>query len=334
MEELSGIRKAAILLISLGPETSSKIMKMLPDNYIQKVSYEIAAIDYVEPQQRAVIINEFLDMYQAREYISEGGIDYAKDVLNKALGPQRAKEVIDMLNQGQFKEKPFKIARKADTVQLTNLLISEHPQTVALIMSYLQPEKAAEILAQFPEKEQVEIAGRIATMSGTNPSIIEKIETVMESKFTNFVDNDTESIGGGHTLVEILNMVGRNTEKTIIEELEETQPELAEEVRASLFTFEDIITLSSNDIQKVLREVNQDDLALSLKGVSESLREFVFQNVSSRAAQSLREDIEFMGPARLSVVEEAQQKVVNTIRRLDDEGEIYIRRGERDAIID
>lgn len=334
MEELSGIRKAAILLISLGPETSSKIMKMLPDDYIQKVSYEIAAIDYVEPQQRAVIINEFLDMYQAREYISEGGIDYAKDVLNKALGPQRAKEVIDMLNRGQFKEKPFKIARKADTVQLTNLLISEHPQTVALIMSYLQPEKAAEILAQFPEKEQVEIAGRIATMSDTNPSIIEKIETVMESKFTNFVDNDTESIGGVHTLVEILNMVGRNTEKTIIEELEETQPELAEEVRASLFTFEDIITLSSNDIQKVLREVNQDDLALSLKGVSESLREFVFQNVSSRAAQSLREDIEFMGPARLSVVEEAQQKVVNTIRRLDDEDEIHIRRGEQDAIID
>lgn len=333
MEEVSGIKKAAILMISLGPEASAEIMKILPDRYIQKISYEIANIDYVRPDEREQIISEFLDMYQAREYISEGGIDYAKDLLNKALGAQRAKEIIDMLNQIQLREKPFNIARRTDTAQLATLLKGEHPQTVALILSYIQPEKAAEVLAQFEDEEQIEIAERIGTMSGANPTIIEKIEQVMENKFSNFIDNDTEATGGVHTLVEILNVVGRSTEKVIITELEKSQPELAEEVKASLFTFEDIATLATGDVQKVLREIDHDDLVMALKGVSEHLREFIFQNVSARAAESLREDIEFVGPARLSVVEEAQTNIVTTIRRLDDQGEIYIRRGDQDAII-
>lgn len=334
MEEVDGIKKAAILMISLGPETSAEIMKMLPDSYIQKISYEIANIDYVKPEERESIIDEFMDMTQAREYILDGGIDYAKDLLNKALGPQRAKEVIDMLNQIQLREKPFDIARKADTAQLTTLLLSEHPQTVALILSYIQPEKAANVLAEFPEEEQVEIAERIGTMSGTTPAIIERIEKVIESKFSSFIENDTETVGGVNTLVEILNVVGRSTEKTIVGKLEETQPDLADEIKASLFTFEDIITLSNSDVQKVLRDVEHDDLVMALKGVSDSLREFIFGNVSSRAAESLKEDIDFLGPARLSAVEEAQQKIVSVIRRLDDQGEIYIRRGEQDAIVD
>ena len=334
MEEVSGIKKAAILMISLGPEASSEIMKSLPDRYIQQVSYEIANIDYVKPEEREEIMTEFLDMYQAREYISEGGIEYAKDLLNKALGPSRAKEVIDMLNQIQLREKPFNIARKADTAQLSALLKGEHPQTVALILSYIQPDKAADVLGQFEEAEQVDIAERIGVMSGTNPSVIEKIEQVMETKFSSFIDNDTEAVGGVHTLVEILNVVGRSTERAIIEELEETQPELAEEIKASLFTFEDIVSLAPTDVQKVLREVDHDDLVMALKGVSDSLRDFIFSNVSTRAAESLREDIEFLGPARLSVVEEAQTKIVTVIRRLDEQGEVYIRRGEQDAIVD
>lgn len=334
MEEVNGIKKAAILMISLGPETSAEIMKMLPDSFIQKVSYEIANIDYVKPEERETIIDEFLGMSQAREYILDGGIDYAKDLLNKALGPQRAKEVIDMLNQIQLREKPFDIARKADTNQLTTLLLGEHPQTVALILSYIQPEKAASVLSEFSVEEQVEIAERIGTMTGTTPAIIEKIEKVIETKFSSFIENDKETAGGVHTLVEILNVVGRSAEKQIVAELEKSQPELADEIKASLFTFEDIVTLSSTDVQKVLRDVNHDDLVMALKGVSDSLRSFVYQNVSSRAADSLKEDIEFLGPARLSVVEEAQQKIVSVIRRLDDQGEIYIRRGEQDAIVD
>ena len=334
MEEVSGIKKAAILMISLGPEASSEIMKTLPDRYIQQVSYEIANFDYVRPKEREAIINEFSDMYQAREYISEGGIDYAKDLLNKALGPSRAKEVIDMLNQIQLREKPFNLARKADIVQLIALLKGEEPQTVALILSYIQPEKAAEVLTEFDEAEQVLIAERIGTMSSANPAIIEKIEHVMENKLSNFLANDGDDVGGVHTLVEILNVVGRSTEKAIIDELEKSQPELAEEIKASLFIFEDIVSLSTGDVQKVLREVDHDDLVMALKGVSDSLRNFIFGNVSSRAAESLKEDIDFMGPARLSVVEEAQQKIVLVIRRLDEHGEIYIRRGDQDAVVD
>lgn len=334
MAEITGIKKAAILLISLGPETSAEIMKMLPDRYIQEISYEIANIDHVTSEQREDIVEEFIGMTQARGYIVEGGIEYAKDLLNKALGPQRAKEVIDMLNQIQLREKPFEMARKADTTQLTTLLLDEHPQTVALILSYLQPEKSADVLANFEVEEQIEIAERIGTLSRTSPAVIERIEEVLKNKFSSYVGDESESVGGVGTLVEILNVIGRSTEKSIVGELELRQPELAEEVKASLFTFEDIVTLSAGDVQQVLREVDNEDLVIALKGVSDSLQEFIFDNVSSRAAESLKEDIEFFGPARLSIVEEAQQNIVAVIRKLDDQGEIYIQRGEQDAIIE
>lgn len=328
-----GLKKAAILMITLGSEASSKIMKMLPDNIIQKISYEIANIDYVKPEERDMIVNEFIEMQQAREYIIDGGIDYAKSLLNKALGPQRAKEVIDMLNQIQLRERPFDIARKADLQQLTNLLLGEQPQTVALILCYMQPEKAAAVLAEFPIEQQSEIAERIGTISHTSPTIISKIEKVIENKFSNYVENNTEAVGGVQTLVEILNSVGRGTEKNIMQVLEERQPDLADEVKANLFTFEDIITLERSDVQKVLREVNKDDLLLALKGVGEDIKDFVYSNLSNRQVETMKEDMQFLGPARLSQVEEAQQKVVATIRKLDEQGEIYLRRGESDVII-
>lgn len=333
MKEVDGLKKAAILLISLGSETSAKIMKNLPDSYIQKVSYEIANIDYVNPEERDAVINEFIEMSQAREYVIDGGIDYAKNLLNMAIGPQRAKEVIDMLNQIQLRERPFNIARKADPQQLTNLLLNEQPQTVALILCYMQPEKAAIILAEFPLELQSEIAERIGTITSTSPAIIEKIEKVIENKFSNYIENDLETVGGVRTLVEILNSVGRSTEKNIISVLEEKQPELAEEIKASLFTFEDIITLEKGDVQKVLRDVKNDDLALALKGVSDEIKSFIYSNLSTRAVETLKEDLQFMGPTRLSAVEEAQQRIVTVIRRLDEKGEIYLRRGESDAII-
>ncbi|MGB7459886.1 MAG: flagellar motor switch protein FliG [Carnobacterium jeotgali] len=333
MKEVDGLKKAAILLISLGSETSAKIMKNLPDSYIQKVSYEIANIEYVNPEERDSVINEFIEMSQAREYVIDGGIDYAKNLLNMAIGPQRAKEVIDMLNQIQLRERPFNIARKADPQQLTNLLLNEQPQTVALILCYMQPEKAAIILAEFPLELQSEIAERIGTITSTSPAIIEKIEKVIENKFSNYIENDLETVGGVRTLVEILNSVGRSTEKNIISVLEEKQPELAEEIKASLFTFEDIITLEKGDVQKVLRDVKNDDLALALKGVSDEIKSFIYSNLSTRAVETLKEDLQFMGPTRLSAVEEAQQRIVTVIRHLDEKGEIYLRRGDSDAII-
>lgn len=333
MEEMSGIKKAAILLISLGAETSAEIMRLLPESYIQKVSYEIANIDYVNPTEREEILNEYLEMSQARQYVIDGGVDYAREVLNRALGAQRAKEVIDLLNQIQLRERPFNIARKADPMQLKNLLLSEQPQTVALVLCYMQPDKAAQLLAQFPLELQTEIAERIGTITRTSPAVIEKIEKVIENKFSSYIENDTETVGGVHALVEILNSVGRTTEKNIIEVLEERQPELADEVKANLFTFEDIIALNPSDVQKVLRHVDNDDLMLALKGVADDIRNFIFQNMSSRAVETIKEDMQFMGPARLSAVEEAQTKIVAIIRSLDESGEIYIRRGDQDAII-
>ncbi|EOT40009.1 flagellar motor switch protein FliG [Enterococcus columbae DSM 7374 = ATCC 51263] len=330
---MDGIRKSAILLISLGSEISSKVMKLLPESVIRKVSYEIANIETVDSEMRDEILNEFLETSIAQKYVLDGGFDYAKNLLNQSLGPQRAKEVIDVLSQIQLRERPFNIARKADTQQLINLLLNEHPQTIALIMCYVQPDKAATILSNFPPQMQVEIAERIGMIASTAPSTIERIERVIENKFSNFVESNTEAAGGVHTLVEILNSVGRSTEKNILLDLEKRQPELSNEVKASLFTFDDIITLDKLDVQKVLRFVDNNVLVLALKGTSDEIKEFIFSNLSSRAVENIQEEMQFMGPTRLSAVEEAQQKVVSVIRRLDEEGEIYITRGEQDDVI-
>lgn len=329
----NGIRKAAILLISLGPETSAQILKLLPDYMIQKVSYEIANINFVEPAEREQVINDFLDMASARQFVVDGGIEYAKDLLQKALGTQRAKEVMDVLNQMKQSEKPFSIARKADTRQLTNLLMNEHPQTIALIMCYMQPEKAAMVLSQFPDEMQTEVAERLGTISRTSPTVVRKIEKIMEDKFSNLIESESESIGGVKALVEILNSVDRSTERNIISNLEETQPELAETVKSNLFVFEDVINLDRASIQRTLREVSNEDLALALKGASENVANVIYGNMSKRAGDLLREDIQFMGPVRLSTVEEAQQRIVGIIRRLDEAGEIVIGRGDQDAVV-
>ncbi len=329
----NGIKKAAILLISLGPEISSQILKMLPDEMIQKVTYEIANIEYVEPQEREQVIADFMDMASAREYILDGGLDYARNLLNKALGSVRAKEIIEVLTQIQQREKPFAILRKADTHQLANMLANEHPQTIALIMCYIQPDKAANVLALFPHELQTEVAERIGVINRTSPAVIKKIEAIVQNKFSNIIESDSENIGGVKTLVEILNSVDRTTEKNIISDLEKTQPELAEVIKANLFVFEDIVTLDKSSIQRVLREVDNEQLVLALKGASEEVSTVVYANLSKRAADTVREDIEFMGPVRLSTVEEAQHKVVGVIRRLEEAGEIVIGRGDSDSII-
>lgn len=328
-----GAKKAAVLLISLGSEVSSHILKSLPDYMIQKITYEIANINYVEPHERDKIIDEFLDMASARQYVLDGGIDYAKNLLNKALGTQRAMEILDILHQIKQSEKPFAIARKADPRQLTNLLMAEHPQTIALIMCYLQSDRAAMVLSQLPLEMQTEVAERLGTINRTSPAIVKKIESVMESKFSSIVENDAETVGGVKTLVEILNSVDRSTERNIISSLEETQPELADSIKASLFIFEDIVNLDKGSIQRTLRDVSNEDLALALKGASEQVASAIFGNMSKRAAELLKEDIQFMGPVRLSTVEEAQSRIVSIIRRLDEAGEIVIGRGSHDAVI-
>ncbi|WP_455803884.1 flagellar motor switch protein FliG [Clostridium butyricum] len=331
--KLTGVQKAAILFITLGPEASSGILKKLPESDIQKITYEIANITSVTAEQREEILNEFLQINKARDYIIEGGMDYAKQLLSKALGTQRANEILDKVSEATAQYRPFSIARKADSKQLLNVITAEQPQTIALILCYLQPDKAAQVMAELPEETQSEVAYRIATMNTISPMVIKEIESVLESKLSSVVRTEMTSLGGVETLVGILNSVDRTTEKNITEGLEREDAELADKVKSSMFVFEDVISLDDVSIQRILREVEASDLALALKGCSDEVANCIYRNQSKRAAASLKEDMEFLGPVRITDVEKAQQKIVSIIRRLDDANEIIISRGGEDAII-
>lgn len=333
INKLNGIQKVAILFITLGPEASAGILKKLPESEIQKITYEIANIASVSSEQRENILNEFLETNKAKDYIVEGGMDYARILLSKALGPQKASEILSRVSETSQQYRPFAIARKADTSQLLNVLNYEHPQTIALILCYLQPDKAAQVLAELTEEVQSDVALRIATMSNTSPMVIKEIEKVLNSKLFSIVRTEITSLGGVKTLVDILNQVDRNTEKNITEGLEREDEALAEKIKNSMFVFEDVIILDDVSIQRVLREVEVKELALALKGCSEDVANTIYKNQSKRAAASLKEDIEFLGPVRLMEVEKSQQKIVSIIRRLEESGEIIISRGGEYAII-
>lgn len=331
--KLTGVQKAAILFITLGPEASAGIIKKLPEAEIQKITYEIANITGVNSHQREEILSEFIEINKARDFILEGGIEYARNLLAKALGPQRAKEILEKVTEATQQYRPFSIARKADASQLMNVIANEHPQTIALILCYLQSDKSGQILSALPEDIQGEVAYRIATMNNTSPMVIKEIEKVLDSKLSSVVKSEMTVIGGVDTLVDILNQVDRTTEKNITEGLEREDPELAEKVKESMFVFEDIITLDDVSIQRILRETEAKELALALKGCSDEVANAIFRNQSKRAAAALKEDMEFLGPVRLMDVEKAQQRVVGIIRRLDEAGEIVMSRGGEDAII-
>lgn len=330
--KLSGIKKAAIFLIAMGPENSARILKHFSDNEIEKLSSEIANTTTVDPELKNAVIDEFLQLNSAHNYIATGGIKYARDLLEKAVGPQKANDIIKKLtNNSQIR--PFSALRKTDPEQLFNFINKEHPQTIALILSYLEPDKAAVVLNLMPEAMQSEIAKRIAIMDRTSPEIVKEVEAILEKKLSSVVTQDFTVVGGVETLVDILNSVDRGTEKSILEDLEEEDQDLAEEIRKRMFIFDDIITLDDQSIRRVLREVDSKDLAYALKGSNDEVSERIFRNLSKRAAEMLREDIELLGPVRIREVETAQQKIVQIIRRLDETGEIIISRGGEDAIV-
>jgi flagellar motor switch protein FliG len=331
-DKLTGRQKAAIFLISLGPERSASIMKNLGEEEIEQLTLEIANVRQVSTEQRERINEEFYNLYMANEYISSGGIEYAKEVLEKALGNQKAVDIINRLT-ASLQVRPFDFVRKADPNQLLTFIQGEHPQTIALIMAYLDPEQSASVIASLPEELQTEVARRIAILDRTSPEIIKEIESVLEKKLSNMMVQDFTTAGGINSVVQILNRVDRSTEKTILETLEIQDPELAEDIKRLMFVFEDIIHLDDRSIQHVLREVDQKDLALALKGASEEVKVKIKNNMSKRAGELLEEEIEFMGPVRLRDVEEAQQRIVGIIRRLEDAGEIIISRGGGDELI-
>ena len=332
-DKLTGIQKTAILFITLGPDASAPILKKLPDADIERITFEIANMQKIKKEQRDEVLQEFVELNKAKDYIMEGGFEYAKNLLSKALGAQRAKEIIDQVSEITQQYRPFGIARKADSAQLLNIIRNEHPQAIALILCYLQSDKAAQILSGLPEDMQADVAMRIATMSNTSQMVIEEVEGTLQKKLSNVVRSDIGTIGGVKPLVDILNNVDRGTEKSILDELDRNEPELAEKIRSNMFIFEDITTLDNSSIQRVLREVDTRDLAYALKGSSEEVANAVYTNMSKRAAQTLKEDIEFLGPVRLIDVEKSQQNIVSIIRRLDETGEIVVARGGEDALI-
>ncbi len=330
--ELSGQQKAAILLIALGPELSSQIFKHLKEEEIEELTLEIANTRSITPQVKESVTNEFYSLCLAQQYIAEGGINYAKEVLEKALGEDKAVDVISRLT-ASLQVKPFEFVRKTDASQLLNFIQDEHPQTIALILSYLSAGQAAMIISALPPDRQSDVAKRIATMDRTSPDIIKEVESILESKLASLVNQDYTIVGGVDAVVDILNTVDRGTEKHIMETLEIDEPELADEIRKKMFVFEDILLLDDRAIQRVLRDVDNNDLAVSLKSSNEEVKSAVFKNLSKRLAAMIQEDMEFMGPVRMKDVEEAQQKIVNIIRKLEDTGEIVISRGGGDEVI-
>ena len=331
-QRLSGKEKAAVLMVSLGPELSASIFKHLKENEIEDLTLAIAGLKRVQPELRDEVMEEFHELIQAREYLEQGGIEYARELLEKALGPERAEDIIKRLT-ASLAIRPFDFARKTDPGQLLNFIQNEHPQTIALILAYLHPEQAGLILSSLSPELQVDVARRVAKLDRTNPEVLQEIESTLEQRLSAFVMDDYTVAGGIESIVDILNMVDRTTEKTILDSLEEEEPELAEEIRKRMFGFEDIILLDDRSIQKVLREVDSKDLAMALKTASEEVSARIYKNMSKRAAEMLREDIEYMGPVRLRDIEETQQKIVAIIRRLEDMGEIIIARGGEDEVI-
>lgn len=332
VEDMGGIQKAATLLIALGPEKSASIFKHLKEDEIEQLTLEIANTRSVSPQTKEAVLNEFYEVCLAQQYIAEGGINYAKDLLEKALGSEKAMMVINKLTSS-LQVRPFEFIRKTEASQLLNFIQDEHPQTIALILSYLPSGQAAQVVSALPLEKQADVAKRIAQMDRTSPDVIKEVERVLERKLASLVNQDYTIIGGVDAIVEILNTVDRGTEKHIMENLELEEPELADEIRKKMFVFEDILSLDDKTIQRVLRDVDNSDLGIALKGAGEEVRNVIFNNLSKRLATMIQEDMDFMGPVRMRDVEEAQQKIVSVIRKLEDAGEIVIARGGGDELI-
>ncbi len=332
MEDYNGLQKASILLIALGPEKAATIFKHLKEDEIEELTLEIANTRSVSPQDKEDVLMEFYQVCLAQQYIAEGGIGYAKELLEKALGAEKAQGVITKLT-ASLQVRPFEFVRKTDPSQLLNFIQDEHPQTIAMILSYLAPGQSALVLGALPPEKQADVAKRIAMMDRTSPDVIKEVERVLERKLASLVNQDYTIVGGVDSIVSILGNVDRGTEKHIMESLEIEEPELADEIRKKMFVFEDILLLDDRAIQRVLREVDNADLELALKSTTEEVQNVIFKNLSKRLAAMIKEDMELMGPVRMKDVEEAQQKIVGIIRRLEDSAEIVISRGGGDDIV-
>ena len=329
---LTSKEKAAILLISLGREYSASLYKHLSEEEISDMTLSITTTRRVEPDTREQIIDEFYEMCLAQKFITEGGIDFAREILEKAIGPERAEEMIRKLSSS-LQVRPFDFIRRVDSNQILNVIHNEHPQIIALVLSYIEPRQSAQIIASLPSDRQTEIISRISKMGSSSAEYVKEAERILERKVTSMGYTDNIVVGGIDTIVDIINALDRSSEKNILESLDVSDSELADEIRKRLFVFEDIAKLNNVTVQRVLREINNTDLAIALKMATEDVTKTIFNDISKRLQEMIRDDMDVMGPVRVRDVEEAQQRIVNVIRKLEDEGEIVIARGEGDDLI-
>ena len=320
-------------MVSLGTEASAKIMKQFDSDMLEELTFEVASLGSVPPELKQQVLSEFGEMLQAKDFISFGGVDYARETLTKAVGSDKATEILAKL-ESVIKETPFEFVRKADPVQILNFLQDEHPQTIALVLAHLSSPIAATVLAALPEDLQEEVVYRVSSMEQTSPDIIRDVEVVLERKLAAVVRPEMTKVGGIKSVAELLNRVDRSTEKSIFAKLSERDPELANEVRGLMFVFDDIVMVTDAGIQRTLKEIDNKDLSLALKAANEDVKNKIFSNMSSRAAEMISEDMEYMGPVRLRDVEASQSRIVEVIRRLEEAGEIMILgRGDEDQLV-
>ena len=331
---LTGVRKAAVLLLTLSQEEAAAILKRLPPESVEEVSREIASLGDISLNTRHDVFGEFYNQALANAYLTEGGLEYARQLLQKTLPEREAERVIKQVTQ-QVQTTPFSFLQKAESENLLTFIQDEHPQTIALILAHLPSQKASEILVGLPSQKQIEVVKRVANMEQTNPEVIKEVERGLEHRLSDIVSQTFEKAGGVDTVAEILNLADRSTEKGIMEGLEAEDPDLVEQIRRLMFVFEDILLVNDKGIQAVLKEVDNEELALALKTASEELKQKIFKNMSERASQLIQEDMQYMGPVRVSDVEAAQQKIVDIVRRLEDAGEIIIagRGGEKEMVV-
>jgi flagellar motor switch protein FliG len=330
--ELTSRRKVAVMLTVLGPEVAAEVIKHFEEDQIEMLSLEVARLEKVSADQREQVIHEFHEMALAQDYIAEGGVEHAKKLLEQAFGAERAEAMVRKI-LATMQVVPFEFLKRADPAQLLSFIQDEHPQTIALILAWMPVNQSASILTRLPGELRAEVAERIAMMEQTPPEVIRRVEQVLERKVSSLLSSEMKKAGGPKALVDLLNRVDRSTERLILESLTENNPELADSVKNMMFVFEDVVQLEDRAIQAVLKEVDMKDLATALKGTSAEVQEKIFKNMSERAVSMLKEDMEFMGPVKLRLVEEAQQKIVAVIRRLEEAGEITIGRGEEEVLV-
>lgn len=329
---LTAREKAAILLICLGENYAAQVYKFLSEDEIEQLTLALSGVHRVTSKQKEVVVQEFYEICLAQEFISEGGIGYARSILEKAYGSNRAEELIGRLSSS-LQVRPFEFIRKADSMHILNLVYNENPQIIALLLSYIEPKQASEVISNLPQDVQVEVIYRIANMGSVQPEYIQEAERILERRLASLGTTDKTVAGGINSVVQIINSIDRGTEKFIMESLDARDGELAEEIRKCLFVFEDIAKLSNQAIQRVLKEIENSDLTVALKGATEEVKKAIFSNVSKRLQEMIADDLEVMGPVRVRDVEAAQQKIVNVIRQLEDSGEIIVSRGEGDDLI-